>query len=73
MEDTFKDIDIKMNYVVSQEHVPGIGRAIRTIKGTIISLYHLLPYNSIPKVMIRYILKDVVKCLNMFPTKGGVF
>ena len=32
MEDTFKCIDIKMNYATAQEHVPKIERAIRTIK-----------------------------------------
>ena len=42
------------------------------IKETFRYLYHQLPYNFIPKVMVRYRIKDVVKRVNMFPPKVGV-
>ena len=71
MEDTFKDIYIKINYTTVQENVPEIEQAIRTIKERFRALYNQLPYNANPKVMIWYLVKDVVKQINMFPPKGG--
>ena len=52
MEDTFKDIYIKINYTTVQENVPEIEQAIRTIKERFRALYNQLPYNANPKVMI---------------------
>ena len=72
MADTFKEIDITMNYAIAQGHVTETERIIRTIKEMFRTLYHRIPCNNIPKVMVQYGAKYVVKRINMFPPKDGV-
>ena len=55
-----------MNYATTQEHVPVIKPVIRTVKEKFRDLYHILPYKSLPKVMVQYGVKDVVKCINIY-------
>ena len=50
-----------MNYAIAQDHVPEIDRASRTIKEIFRALYHRLPYNATPELMVRYGVKDVTK------------
>ena len=45
---------------------------IRTVKDRYRCAYHSLPFQAIPKIMIKALAKRVVKFLNMFPLKGGV-
>ena len=40
MEDTFKYIDITINYATAQDYVPEIEREIITIKEILRALYH---------------------------------
>ena len=61
-----------MNYATSQGNVTYIEREMRVSKEMFRALYHQLTYKDIPKVMVRYGLKDMVKWLSMFPPKGGV-
>ena len=72
MEDTFKYIDITIDYEKEEDQPPEVELTIRTIKERFKSLYHQLPYNAIPKVIVRYIVKDVVQWINMFSLKGRV-
>ena len=72
MEYSWKEIDITTNYVTTQDNLPEIDHAIRTIKELFRALYHRLPYNATPKVMVRHGVNNAVKWTNMFPPKGGV-
>ena len=47
-------------------------RSIRTIKERLRSCVHELPFQCIPKVMIRHMVADAVRCLNQFPWKNGI-
>ena len=47
------DIDIQLHCVAAQEHVSVVERSIRVIKERFCSVYHRLPFHSMPKVMIR--------------------
>ena len=54
MEDTFKYIDIMINYATSQDHVPKIEHPIRIIRERLRELDHQLVYSTTQKVMVRY-------------------
>ena len=66
------DADIVAHWVPAQQHVPEIERTIRTVKDRYRCAYYSLPFQAIPKVMIKALAKRVVKFVNMFPPKGGV-
>ena len=72
LEDTMTDIDINMNYCSAQEHVPEIERSIRVIKERFRSMYHRLPYQCMPKIMIKHGAMECVRWLNTFPPKNGI-
>jgi hypothetical protein len=64
--------EIEMNYTSRGEHVPEAKRNNRTIGERIRTTYHNLPYNAIPKVMLKYLSMVSTHQLNLFPAKGGV-
>jgi hypothetical protein len=64
--------DIHVNYTSPNEHVPEIERSIRVIKERIRATYHRLPYNHLPKIMIKMLVSESAKKLNYFPSKHGV-
>ena len=73
LKNDFEDkYDLDMNVASAQEHVPEIERAIRTIKERYRATYHRIPFNTMPKVMIKAAAFDIIKWLNMFPPKGGI-
>ena len=54
-------IYITINDATAQYNFPYIKPPIRKIKEIFRDLYHQLPYKTIPKVMVLYSVKDVVK------------
>ena len=71
--DAVKDeLGCTMNYYPAQEHVSEAERNIRTIGERIRALFHLLPYNKLPKVMLKHLTLLCTRQLNYFPAKGGV-
>jgi hypothetical protein len=61
-----------MNIVPADSHVGEIERSIRTIKERLRSSVHGLPFKRLPKLMVRELASDAVRCLNQFPWKNGV-
>jgi len=51
---------------------PPAERNNRTIQERFQSMFHLLPYKSIPRLMIEYLAMDCTNKLNLFPVKGGI-
>ena len=72
MDEVKDELDIKMNYAVTDEHVPEAERNNRTIAERIRATYHNLPYKTMPKLMLRYLAMVSTHQLNLFPAKGGV-
>ena len=66
------DMDIIVNYTATEEHVPEAERNNRTIAERIRTTYHNLPYQTMPKVMFKYLAMVCTHQLNLFPAKGGV-
>jgi hypothetical protein len=61
-----------VNLASANEHVPDIERIIQVVKERCRATRHSLPFETIPKLMTIHIVLNVVKLLNLFPTKGGV-
>jgi hypothetical protein len=62
-----------VNLASANEHVPEIEFRIRVVKERCRATRHSLPFHTIPKLMMIHIVLNVVKLLNFFPTKGGVY
>jgi hypothetical protein len=65
--------DPMVNLASANEHVPEIEQRIQEVKERCRATRHILPYERIPKLMTIHIVPNVVKLLNFFPTKGGVY
>jgi hypothetical protein len=61
-----------VNLVSVNDHIPEIERRIRVVKEQCQLTRHVLPFQWILKLLIVHIVLNVVKLLNIFPTKGGV-
>lgn len=72
MDEVNDTMGIEMNYTSRGEHVPEAERNNRTIGERIRATYHNLPYQIIPKIMLKYLAMVVTHQLNLFPAKGGV-
>lgn len=72
MDAVADDLNVKMNYASTSEHVPEAERNNRTIKDRVRTTYHQLPYKRIPKLMIKKLVLSATKMLNILPAKGGI-
>jgi hypothetical protein len=63
---------IEMNIVPPDSHVGEVERSVRTLKERLRSCVHGLPFRHLPKLMVRHMMMDVVRCLNQFPWKNGI-
>jgi hypothetical protein len=64
---------IKVNYAIANKHVPHAERNNRTIQERVRAAYHRLPYDDLPRSMVKYLVMESAKKLNYFPNKNGVF
>ena len=65
-------LDIDLVVVSAQAHVPEAERNNRTIKARFRAAFHRLPYQALPRVMIRTLAMIVTDQLGYFPVKNGV-
>jgi hypothetical protein len=63
---------ITVNYAAAQEHVPRAKRNNRTIQERVRATYHRLPYDHLPRILVKYLVMESTKKLNFFPNKNGV-
>jgi hypothetical protein len=68
----FKNPPIQMHYVAAQEHVPRAERNNHVIKERFRALYHRLPHNHWPRLLVKYGIMEATKKLNFSPSKHGV-
>jgi len=70
MDKVSDDLDIKMNYTATDEHVPEAEQNNRTIGERIRAAYHNLSYKKIPKVDAAISCNDFSAAVEYFPRKG---
>ena len=63
---------VEVNVVTTDSHVGKVERSVRTIKERLRTCVHGLPFERLPKLMIRHMVVEAVRCLNQFPWKHGI-
>jgi hypothetical protein len=53
-------------------HVGEIEKSIHTVKERLRTCVHGLPFKRLPKLFIKHMLADVIRCLNQFPWRNGI-
>jgi hypothetical protein len=61
-----------LNTLAADKHVPDIKRQIRTIKDSTRSMYHMLPYKRLPRIVLIHLVKTAVFWLNAVPTNDRI-
>jgi hypothetical protein len=64
--------NVTLNTTVACEHVGEIDRKIRVIKERGKGMINMLPYETMPKLMIIELMHFCVMWMNSFPVKSGV-
>ena len=72
MDPLANEFAVAINYANPQEHVPEAERNNRVIKERVQATYHRLPYNHLPRLLIKTLIMELAKKLNFFPAKNGV-
>jgi hypothetical protein len=60
-----------VNLASANEHLPEIERRIRVVKERCRATRHILPFETIPKLMTIHIVLNVVKLLNFFQPRAA--
>jgi Reverse transcriptase (RNA-dependent DNA polymerase) len=63
---------VRFSICSADDHVPEIERAIRTVKESIRSTIHGMPYSSLPRVLVKELALHAVRTINMLPHPDGV-
>ena len=72
MDPIKRAMQIHVNCVSAHEHVPKIERSNHVLKEHCRAMFHHLPREALPRLMIRVLVKESAKKLNYFPPKGGM-
>ena len=72
MDDVKDELETDMNPSNPGDHCPEAERNTRTIQERIRVGYYRLPYNWLPRVLVKQLALVSVDMLNVFPVKGGV-
>jgi len=67
-----EDHHIDLNFANPQDHVPEAERNNRVIKERTRATYRRIPYNKLPRVMVKALVQEQAKKLNFFPARHGV-
>jgi hypothetical protein len=64
--------EIRFSICSADDHVPEIERAIRTVKETIRSTIHGMPFACLPRVLVKELAAAAIRTINMLPHRDGV-
>ena len=70
-KDVLTNMDINFVPVLAGKHQPHVERTIRTLKEHYRSMYHQLPFKSMPRLMIVKGAQECARWLNSFPSEHG--
>ena len=66
------ELDIRINCVSANEHVPEAERNNRLIKERVRATFHSLPYKALPNIMMKCLVVESANKLNYFPSRARV-
>ena len=61
-----------MNYVAAQEYVSRAERNNRVIQERVGANYYQLPYETLTRVLVKYMVTEASRKLNFFPAKHQI-
>ena len=61
-----------LNTTAANEHVGEVERSVRTVKESVRSTCHSIPFKRIPKLMITSMVRLAVTNLNILPAENGI-
>ena len=62
----------QLNCCAADEHVPAIERYIRTVKDRVWSTYRMLPFKTVPRLVLIHLVKNAMFWLNALPAMDGL-
>ena len=72
LQDFANQHNITLLSAPSQSHIPRAEKNIRMIKERVRSLFHTLPFRTIPKTILKYLMIQITAMLNYFPARYGI-
>ena len=66
------ELDIDMTFADPQDHVKQAERNDRTVKERVRATFWRLPFESLPKILIRKLAQQVTQKINYVCPKGGI-
>ena len=66
------DLGVTMRYAPAEGHNPEAERNNRTIEERVRAQFHVLPFESVPKTLTKWMVAESPRKLNFFPPRGGV-
>ena len=67
-----KDPVIKISYANPQDHIPPAQRNNRVIQERIQAMYHYMPYEHLPRILVKYLVMEAARKMNYFPARYGI-
>jgi hypothetical protein len=67
-----KHHNCQRHFAITQAHAPEAERNNPVVKERIRTVIHRLPFKSLPKIMIKFLVMESAKGLNYFTLKGGI-
>ena len=61
-----------LNVCANDEHIPEVERFIRTLKERTCCMYHSVPFQRFPALMLKVMISTSIIWLNMFPAHNGI-
>ena len=72
LDEVKDEMNVTIHCVAANNHDGPVERSNRTIKERVRCVYHSAPYRAMPKIMIKYLVRDMARRLNFWPVKGGI-
>jgi hypothetical protein len=72
MDPLANELGVNVNYANPQEHVPEAERNNRVLMERVHAAYHRLPFNRLPRLLVKTLVTESVKKLNFFPAKNDI-
>jgi hypothetical protein len=67
-----KDPVVKISYANPQDHVPRAERNNRVLQERVRAMYHHMPYEHLPRILVKYLVMEAARKMNYFPARYGI-
>ena len=72
MDPVKDEMNLQTEYSAPQGHVPEAERNNRTLQERVRAAYHRLPYDALPKAIMKVLVSEAARKLNFFPNRHGI-